>query len=218
MHQKFRQSSVILRVFAVILTCSFFAVAAMAQEKAANVAPGSQPGTVATGENSTATKTDLSVTDSTPRKTTTNPSSPSSPSGTASTPVTKSSTVPSSSVSKDYKQTLNSLETLYEREVQKLEQQNNQAKGLYRDGLISRVEMEKSDKDLADARAKVDEARNQIAAANQPSAVLPDASADFVASNAAWSTGNNRVDTLVRFYGNKYGVDPYLIFCLMSQE
>ena len=37
-------------------------------------------------------------------------------------------------------------------------------------------------------------------------------------SNVAWSTGNNTVDNLVRFYGNKYGVDPYLIFCLMQQE
>src|SRR5258708_29289221 len=46
MQQKFRQSSVILRVFAVILTCSFFAVTAAAQKKGANVAPASQAGTV----------------------------------------------------------------------------------------------------------------------------------------------------------------------------
>src|SRR5258706_9260840 len=46
MQQKFHQSSVILRVFAVILTCSFFAVAVTAQEKGANVAPASQAGTV----------------------------------------------------------------------------------------------------------------------------------------------------------------------------
>ena len=107
---------------------------------------------------------------------------------------------------------------LYEREVQKLQQQNNQAKELYRDGLIARVEVEKSDKELADARAKVEQARNQIAAANKPSPMLSAASLDFVASDAAWSTGNNKVDTLVRYYGNKYGVDPYLIYCLMSQE
>src|SRR5258706_7380367 len=224
MQQKFHQSSVILRVFAVILTCSFFAVAVTAQEKGANVAPASQAGTVvqkltldqqvagasaaAPGGSSVAGKTDQSATGATTELP-----------ETASTPGKKSnnSTAPSN-VATDYKKTLNNLQTLYETQVQKLEQQNDQAKGLYRGGLISRVEMEKSDKDLADARAKVEEARNQIAAANKPSAVLPDASADFVASNAAWSTGNNRVDTLVRFYGNKYGVDPYLIFCLMSQE
>ncbi len=40
----------------------------------------------------------------------------------------------------------------------------------------------------------------------------------MAASNQAWSTGNDRVDSLIRFYGNQHGVDPYLIFCLMSQE
>jgi soluble lytic murein transglycosylase-like protein len=80
------------------------------------------------------------------------------------------------------------------------------------------VEKEKSDQDLADARAKVEEARNQIAAANKPAPMLPDASMNPVHSDVAWSTGNNSVDNLVRYYGNKYGVDPYLIFCLMSQE
>jgi hypothetical protein len=96
MHQELHQSSVILRVFAVILTCLFFAVAAMAQEKTTK-----------------------------PNDSTSNGSS-------------------------DYKKILNDLETLYEREVQKLEQQNNQAKELYRGGLISRVEMEKSDQELAE--------------------------------------------------------------------
>jgi soluble lytic murein transglycosylase-like protein len=70
---------------------------------------------------------------------------------------------------------------------------------------------------LADARAKVEDARNQIAAANKPAPIMP-AAVNPVLSDTAWSTGNNKVDTLVRFYGNKYGVDPYLIFCLMHQE
>jgi soluble lytic murein transglycosylase-like protein len=118
--------------------------------------------------------------------------------------------------STNYKQTLNNLETLYEHEVQKLEQHSNQAKALYRDGLISRVEMEKSDKDLADARAKVEDARNQIAAANKPAPIAPEVNSAL--SEVAWTTRNNTVDNLVRFYGKKYGVDPYLIFCLMSQE
>src|SRR5258708_23947879 len=215
MQQKFPQSSASLRVLAVFLTCSFFAVAAMAQEKAANVAPASQAGTVAAGGDSAAGKPGLSSTDPAARKTAMELPA------TTSTPVTKSndSTAPgASNVATDYKKTLNNLETLYEGQVQRLEQQNNQAKGLYSEGLISRVEMEKSDKDLADARAKVEQARNLIAAANKPARALPDAPADFVASNAAWSTGNKTVDNLVRYYGNKYGVDPYLIFCLISQE
>src|SRR5207237_7983001 len=52
----------------------------------------------------------------------------------------------------DYKNSLNSLATLYQNEVQRLERQNATSKDLYKDGLISRVEMEKSDKALADAR------------------------------------------------------------------
>ena len=38
------------------------------------------------------------------------------------------------------------------------------------------------------------------------------------ASSQTWSTGDDGVDGLISFYGNQHGVDPYLIFCLMSQE
>ncbi len=216
MLQKLHQSSSILRVFAVILS-SFFAMAAMAQQKTANVAPASQTGAAAS-ENSASVKTDQSATNSATSKA---PANPSIPSAKASTPVSKSNDATAAGTgnrSTDYKKTLNDLEALYEREVQKLDQQNTQAKGLYRDGLISRVEMEKSDQVLADARAKVEAARNQIAAANKPAPILLDASMNAAPSDVAWTTGNNTVDNLVRFYGNKYGVDPYLIFCLMSQE
>ncbi len=33
-----------------------------------------------------------------------------------------------------------------------------------------------------------------------------------------WTTGNARLDGLIRQNGVKYGVDPYLIFCVMEQE
>jgi hypothetical protein len=33
-----------------------------------------------------------------------------------------------------------------------------------------------------------------------------------------WTTGNGRIDGLIRQNGAKYGVDPYLIFCVMEQE
>jgi len=33
-----------------------------------------------------------------------------------------------------------------------------------------------------------------------------------------WTTGNSRIDNLIRQSGTKYGVDPYLIFCVMEQE
>jgi hypothetical protein len=33
-----------------------------------------------------------------------------------------------------------------------------------------------------------------------------------------WSSGNSRIDALIKQNGAKYGVDPYLIFCVMEQE
>jgi soluble lytic murein transglycosylase-like protein len=215
MHQKFPQSSTVLRVFALILACLFSAGAVMAQDKSANVEPSALPQATDTVGTPGAGETTRPSTDSGALKTTTEILATTS---TLPTKSTDSTTPGASNASSDYKKILNDLQALYEREVQKLELQNSQLKGLYRDGLIARVEMEESDKDLAAARAKVEVARNQIAAANKPAPILPDAAADFVATEAAWSTGNNRVDTLVRYYGNRYGVDPYLIFCLMHQE
>src|SRR5258705_13832931 len=98
MHQKSLQSSAILRVFAVVLACSVFSVAAMAQEKAANVAPAAQAGTVAAGGKSSTGKADLSATDAKPGKTA------ESLTGTASTLVTKSKdSTGASNGSTDYK-------------------------------------------------------------------------------------------------------------------
>src|SRR5258705_5193043 len=33
-----------------------------------------------------------------------------------------------------------------------------------------------------------------------------------------WTTGHSRIDGLIKQNGAKYGVDPYLIFCVMEQE
>ena len=178
MHHKFPQSSAILRVFALIATCLFCGVSAMAQEKTTNVTLPSQ---LQAAEKSTA----------------------------ATNPAT------------DYKSSLNSLSTLYQNEVQRLEKQNTQSKDLFGQGLNSSVELENSDKALADARAKVEEVAKQIAEANKPvpaPVTVNSASSSLYASNQVWSTGNTRVDGLIRYYGNQYGVDPYLIYCLMSQE
>lgn len=120
----------------------------------------------------------------------------------------------------DYKTSLDSLATLYKNEVERLEKQNGQSKDLYSQGLISRVDLEKSDKDLADARAKVEEIAKQIAEANKPAPIVsaPEIASNSGSANEVWSTGNGRIDGLIRLYGNQYGVDPYLIYCLMSQE
>ena len=119
----------------------------------------------------------------------------------------------------ELKASLNELSTVYQNEVQKLEKQQQQSKELYNDGLISRVEFENGEKALADARAKVEQVANEIAAANKPSpAITPDGMSDFASADRAWSTGNSRIDNLIRHYGTQHGVDPYLIYCLMSQE
>jgi len=124
---------------------------------------------------------------------------------------------PDANAAGDYKSSLATLSTLYQNDVQRVETQNAKLKDLFSQGLISRIEMEKSDKELADAKLKVDEVAKQIADANKP--ILPQiAAATDATSTANWSTGNARVDGLIRYYGNLHGVDPFLVYCLMSQE
>ena len=140
-----------------------------------------------------------------------------SPAAPATSPAPKGTAAEAKS---ELKTSLSDLSTLYQNEVQRLEKQQQTSKELYDDGLISRLDFEKGEKALADARAKVEEVAKQIAAANQPSTMM---TADLGAamdspSNIAWTTGNNRIDGLIRQYGTQYGVDPYLIYCLMSQE
>jgi hypothetical protein len=106
----------------------------------------------------------------------------------------------------DLKTSLSSLSTLYTQEVERLEKQQQQSKALYQDGLISRVEFENGEKALADARAKVDQVAKEIATANQPVPVITgDLALNMIASDRPWSTGNGRIDSLIRYYGGKYG-------------
>ena len=117
----------------------------------------------------------------------------------------------------ELKTSLSGLSALYQNEVQRLQKQQQQSKELYDDGLISRLEFEKGEKELADARAKVEQVANEIAAANKP-ATIPNVMSDFTSSDLPWTTGNSRIDNLIRYHGAQHGVDPYLIYCLMSQE
>jgi soluble lytic murein transglycosylase-like protein len=127
--------------------------------------------------------------------------------------------VPETAPKAELKTSLNDLSTLYQGEVQRLEKRYQQSKELFDDGLISRLQLESDEKALSDARAKVEQAAKEIAAANQPA---PELTSNIVSelgiSNIAWTTGNSRIDSHIRTYGAQYGVDPYLIYCLMSQE
>ncbi len=129
------------------------------------------------------------------------------------------SAVPANAQESDLKANLSNLSTLYQNEVQRLETRQQQSKALYDDGLISRLDFEKGEKELADARAKVEQIANEIAAANKPAPeIAANVASEMIGSDRSWTTGNSKIDGLVRYYGTQHGVDPYLIYCLMSQE
>lgn len=120
----------------------------------------------------------------------------------------------------EIKSSLTDLSNLYKSEVERLEKRHQQSQQLYTDGLISRVDFETGEKELADARAKVEQITQEIAAANKPApAIVPNTVSELASlGQQFWSTGNARIDNLIRYYGGQYGVDPYLIYCTMAQE
>jgi soluble lytic murein transglycosylase-like protein len=125
----------------------------------------------------------------------------------------------STNATDDYKNNLKELSSYYEREVKRIANENSQLRELYTEGLIARVELEASDKALAEARAQIEVVRQQIAEAEVAVKSGTVAGGDAVRPAAqVWTTGDNKIDNLIRDYGNLYGVDSYLIFCLISQE
>ena len=118
----------------------------------------------------------------------------------------------------DLKASLSELSTVYKNEVERLEKRQQQSKELYNDGLISRIEFENGEKALAEARAKVEQIAKEIALANQPVISAEESMPGIAGSQAVWTTGSSKIDNLIRNYGQQYGVDPYLIYCTMSQE
>src|ERR1700687_3284390 len=65
----------------------------------------------------------------------------------------------------DYKNSLKQLSSLYELDAKRLTQDNGQLKELYAEGLVARMELDASDKSVAEAQAKVEAVRKQIAEA-----------------------------------------------------
>jgi soluble lytic murein transglycosylase-like protein len=131
--------------------------------------------------------------------------------------------------SEEYRDSLKALAASQEKGLKRLEEQHEKLKGLYADGLISRREFDASDASVAEARAKFADvgrefarAETVIAAALKPAPAVAApgtvelASAVPVVRN--WTTGNRNLDGMIRYYGGKHGVDPYLIYCVMHQE
>jgi soluble lytic murein transglycosylase-like protein len=125
----------------------------------------------------------------------------------------------------EHKSSLKALAASYEGSIEKLAAQHDKLKGLYSDGIIARHDLESSETALAEARGRVEVTLKELAAveATLEAALKPPAPADVTVAAAPrvdvkWTTGNNRIDGLIRHYGNLYGVDPYLVYCIMHQE
>ncbi|MGH9882178.1 MAG: transglycosylase SLT domain-containing protein, partial [Pyrinomonadaceae bacterium] len=130
--------------------------------------------------------------------------------------------------SEDYKASLQQLLVFYENDVKKLTEHSAKWKELYADGLISRQEYEKGAGDITEAQVKVDEVRKQIATTEitiaearrepQPDELRHAEMAALSQNAPSWTTGNARIDALIRQNGARYGVDPYFIYCVIQQE
>ena len=130
--------------------------------------------------------------------------------------------------SEDYEASLQKLLVQSESDVRRLTEHSANWNELYAEGIISRREYETTTNGITEAQVKVDELRKQIKAVEitiaearrQPS---PDeeSNAEMAALSQGagpWTTGNAKIDALIRQNGARNGVDPYFIYCVIHQE
>jgi soluble lytic murein transglycosylase-like protein len=126
----------------------------------------------------------------------------------------------------EYRASLKELSASYETSVTKAADQRKKLEELYKDGLISRVEFEGTGKAVEEAQAKLDDVRKQIAEADETIAAARKPVAPLVNTNEVmiagvepkWTTGSAKIDGLIRMNAKRYGIDPYLVYCVMHQE
>ena len=129
----------------------------------------------------------------------------------------------------EYRDSLKALAAIEEKSLKRLEEQHAQIKQLYAEGLVARRELEAKEIALAEARAKFDDAGKHLASAETVLEAAKKAPAHPAATTSLevaaaptvarpWTTGHKGLDQLIRHYGNQYGVDPYLVYCVMHQE
>jgi soluble lytic murein transglycosylase-like protein len=124
----------------------------------------------------------------------------------------------------EYKASLDGLASSYEASATQAEEKLKQLKELYDEGVLSRKEYEAAQLVAATARTKAEETRKQIAQADLTiTAALKPKSAEGVWTGTSgattdWTTSNAKYDALIRENGKRFGVDPFLIFCVMEQE
>ncbi|HKC65371.1 MAG TPA: TolC family protein, partial [Pyrinomonadaceae bacterium] len=68
---------------------------------------------------------------------------------------------------KEYKNSLGQLIALYEKDVSRAEEKLTQAKQLYSEGLISRKSLEENERAVSDAKAKIDDSKAKMVAADE---------------------------------------------------
>jgi len=92
----------------------------------------------------------------------------SKPAATAKTPVTELAKLRQEYIdaTKTYKASLENLRTIYEQNVTKAEAHFKQSQELYHQGLISKLQLDESEREVTVATRKVDEVRKQMASAD----------------------------------------------------